>query len=334
MISGINFLGQITPKYNLQAQKPALKPMECDCFVKSTSENSFIKWAKENDFMQSNPEELFSEKNLLGKGFSNSVYKIDGNDEFVLRVSSRRGDLENINLSEYKIYDTEDKKLKGNFGQCIAVLNSDNNSMPMIEVLKKQQGITNANPPASAIYHEDGSLRAGETPYESRERKDHYARSMQILAGMPQEAYDKVVKDLCELGELGYKFDYYNPNNFMLDDKEGHINIIDLEKASAGYVNDLGNALWALSDIEYLKTYMSQYDGTPTTSEEQNRAFENTMTIIDKYVTALKNNNKKFSRNGYEFYTQLLGSMPMSFYLRAMNDEEKCQKLAEMGVLE
>lgn len=335
MINRISFLGKITPKYNLQAQRnTATKPMEYDCFVKSTPENAFIKWAKDNNFTQSSAKDVFSQENLLGKGFSNSVYKIDGNDDFVLRVTKCAKNHDELDLSKYDLQDTEDKKLKGNYGQCIAVLKGNSAEMPKIEVLRKQKGITNANPPTSVIYNEDGSLRPGEAPYEARERKEHYAQCLQILADMPQEAYDKVVKQLSEIGELGYKFDYYNSNNFMLDAENGNIGMIDLEKEDRECRNDLGNALLALSDLEYLNTYMSKYDSAPTSREEQNLAVKNTITVIDKYVKALKNNGVKFSKNGYEFYAQLLNSMPMSFYLGTMDDMKKCEKLMEMGVLE
>lgn len=335
MINKISFLGKITPEYNLQTQRSTVtKPMECDCFIKSTPENAFIKWAEDNNFTQSSAKDVFSQENLLGKGFSNSVYRIDGNDNFVLRVTNCAKNHSELDLSKYDLQDTEDKKLKGNYGQCIATLKGDGAEMPKIEVLRRQNGIANANPPSSVIYNEDGSLRAGEAPYEARERKEHYAQCLQILADMPQEAYDKVVKQLSEIGELGYKFDYYNSNNFMLDAENRNIGIIDLEKEDCKHRNDLGNALLALSDLEYLDTYMSKYDSTPTSREEQNLAFKNTIAVIDKYVKALKNNGVKFSKKCYEPYNQLLDSMPMSFYLGTINNLEKCQKLIEMGVLD
>ena len=68
-----------------------------------------------------------------------------------------------------------------------------------------------------------------------------------------------LIDKFIELDEAGYKFDYYNPNNFLLDEDKGSIEIIDLDKYKAPYKNDLGNALWALTNIEYLNTYLSSY---------------------------------------------------------------------------
>lgn len=337
MISGINFLGQITPNYNRDTKEQRVtKPIECDCFVRSkkTPDNDFIKWANDTGFLKYGLKESLSADNFLGKGFNNSVFKIKGNDDYVLRVrNSCSGDFD-TGFSDYTIKDKQDKNLKGNFGQTVALISSSDYHKPQIEVLMKQQGITNCNPPPSAIYHEDGTLRADEAPYEATERKEHYAKCLEILANMPQGAYDKLVSELTEIGDAGYKFDYYNPNNFLLDEENESINIIDLEKSSQGYKNDLGNALWALSNIEYLRTYISSSDKNPVSEDEIKMAIENTISVIDKYTKALQNNGKKYSREGYEFTTQLLGSTPMAFYLRAMSDEDKRAKLNQMGVLD
>lgn len=340
MINSVSFLGNIT--YNINRQTSfgnKTKPMENDCFVRSSksqapSQNDFIQWAeKTNFFPQKLSEVMQDEENILGKGFSNTVYKIPGNEEYVLRVSNSSDTNFFSDLSDYSLEDAEDKNLKGNYGQCVAKIKSSDFRKPEIFILKKQKGITNGNPPSSVIYFENGTLRPGELPYEARERKEHYAKCLQILADMPQESYDELVHNLSELGEAGYRFDYYNPNNFLLDEEGGKINIIDLEKTQKGSKNDLGNALWALSNISYLTTFMSKHDNSPMPEEESNKAFENTMTVIDKYTKAMKNNGEKYSPDGYEFF-QLMNSLPMSFYLRSMNIEEKRQKMVDMGVMD
>lgn len=339
MINAVSFLGNIT--YNINRQTSfgnKTKPMENDCFIRTTgaqnsSQNDFIQWAEATNFFpQKLSEVMKNEDNILGKGFSNTVYKIPGNEEYVLRVLNS-SDLNFDDLSDYSLEDTEDKNLDGNYGQCVAKIKSSDYRKPEISVLKKQKGITNGNPPSSVIFFENGTLRPGELPYEARERKEHYAKCLQILADMPQESYDGLVHNLSYLGEAGYRFDYYNPNNFLLDEEGGKINIIDLEKTQKGSKNDLGNALWALSNISYLTTFMSKHDNSPMPEEESNKAFENTMTVIDKYTKAMKNNGEKYSPNGYEFF-QLMNSLPMSFYLRSMNIEEKRQKLVDMGVMD
>lgn len=332
MINSINFLGQIHSVN--KSEKPSsckTKPLEYDTFERSSA-NKKAKSAYDIETVKGS----IREENLIGSGFSNTVYKIDGTDDYVIRISRTAGK-DAIISGEYETEDVEDKALTGNYGQVVALLTpKDRINAPTIEILKKQSGITNGNPPSSAIYFENGDLRPGEATYEALERKEHYAKTLQILADMPQSAYEDLIDKFEELDRAGYRFDYYNPNNFLLDEENQSINIIDLEKPGSTYKNDLGNALWALSNIGYLNTYMSSHDESSgfISDDDKNRAFKNTMTVIDKFTKALIAKGKKYSKDGYEFYTEVLNGMPMSFYLKTMDIREKENKLREMGVLE
>ncbi len=344
MINRISFMGKVTsPDFEASAQKARLKPMENDCFVKSTEpkkeqpDNEFIKWAGENRFLEGGLQAALSEENLLGQGFSHSVYKIPNNDDFVLRVSRNYFDSKRTDYSQYKITDTEDKKLKGNFGQEVAILETDSPNDPRISVLKKQNGISNGNPPPSAIHYENGDLREGELPYEAIERKEHYAKCLQILADTPEEAYDSLIDKFDALNNAGYRFDYYNANNFLLDEDKGTIEIIDTDKMSDKYDNDLGNALWALTNIEYLNTYiMPSYnpDEPKVSDDDKNLAIKNTLTIIDKYTKAMQKKGKKFTSEGYEFTVHLMGSFPMMIFLQSNDHYAQVEKLREMGLMD
>ena len=335
MINSINFLGIIKPEFQ-NAGHVHLKTGPNDTFTKSKTQdcdNAFIKWAYDTNFMPQGLAEALKDENKLGSGFTNAVYEIPSNPDYVLRVRNFNIS-DDIDFNNYTLVNCEDKKLKGNFGQCVARIIPSEVQYPIFEILKKQKGITNSNPPSSVVYHEDGSIREGELPYEARERKEHYAKCLNILANMPQEAYDRLIDELGELDGASYRFDYYNPNNFLLDNEDAKINIIDIDKTASGFKNDLGNILWALSGIGYFDTYMSDYDGAKMDDAAREEAIKNTITIIDKYTQALKNKGAKYSREGYEFTTKLLSSLPFSFYLRSVNNEQKMQKLQEMGVLE
>ena len=337
MISAINFSGRLQPAASSQNQKTQTNPIQNDSFTKAktTETNEFIKWAKDSGFMPYGLMESLRDENKIGNGFTNTVYNIPSNNGYVLRLSSSSAlNGGEIDYGSYKLEDSEDKNLQGNFGQTVAKLASSDPKNPTMEILKRQKGITNANPPTTVVYIKDAGLKTGELPYEARERKDHYAKCMEILANMPQEAYDRLIGDFLSLDRAGYRFDYYNPNNFLLDEQNGRINIIDIEKCPSGFRNDLGNALWALSDITYLGTYTSDYDNTRTSEEERTEVLRNSVEIIDKFTKALINNNKKYSKEGYEFITQLVSSIPMSFYLGTPNIYEKIEKLEQMGVLE
>ena len=63
--------------------------------------------------------------------------------------------------------------------------------------------------------------------------------------------------------------------NFLLDKNKGTIEIIDLDKMPKPYENDLGNALWALTNIEYLNTYLtdSYNEKDPKISDENRREY-------------------------------------------------------------
>ena len=339
MINNISFNGIFNIQNNNKISFRA-KSLPNDTFEKSSSplkDNEFIKWAKENNFLSCGIKASLVDENLLGKGFSHSVYKIPNNDDYVLRVSRNYFDPKEVDFSQYKIKDTEDKSLKSNFGQEVAKIEADDFRMPSISVLRKQTGTSNGNPPPSAIHYENGELREGELRYEAIERKEHYANSLQFLADAPIEAYDSLMDKFSELDEAGYKFDYYNPNNFLLDKEKGTIEIIDLDKMSKPYENDLGNALWALTNIEYLNTYLtdSYNENDPKISDEdKNRAIKNTLNVIDKYTKAMQKKGKKFSQNGYEFTVHLLGSFPMSIFLQTNSQSEKIEKLRNMGLID
>ena len=155
MINNISFNGIFNIQNNNKISFRA-KSLPNDTFEKSSSpasDNKFIKWAKENEFLNGGIKASLVDENLLGKGFSHSVYKIPNNDDYVLRVSRNYFDPKEVDFSQYKIKDTEDKSLKSNFGQEVAKIEADDFRMPSISVLRKQTGTSNGNPPPSALHH-------------------------------------------------------------------------------------------------------------------------------------------------------------------------------------
>ncbi len=338
MINKINFLGKIHSVQSKKNEHFQAKPIENDCFIKNKSNDKkhhqFAKWAIETNFIQSGLKQSMTDENTLGQGFTNKVYKINGNNDFVIRLAKRYEGLKDIDISDYNIYDDEDEKLEGNYGQCVARVKSEDITKPTIEILKMQYGKANSNPPPSAIYDENGNLKPNCLPYGAKERKEHYAKSLETLANMSQESYNDLIKALLAANEANYKFDYYNSNNFLLDEKKQKINIIDLEKNNGIEKPDFGNILYCLCNIDYLSTYLSKIDGPEMSEEDCDKVFENTVKIINKFSKALIDNQQKFSMEEYEFVTKMLSSTPMSFFLRTFSTEEKCKKLKEMNLLE
>ena len=343
MISSLNF----SPHYfNISFKgnndkKYSTKPLDYDTFVKSknqvskicnVTENEFINWANSVDFVNTILKDSICDKNLIGKGFSHSVYKISSNDDYLIRVSNNALKDE-LTGDGFEIIDAEDRNLKGNFGQCVAKLVNQDLQKRTIEVMLKQNGIANGNPPPSTIYYESGELKPNEVPYEDYERKYHFAKCIEILANMPQATFDKLVEELDVAGCAGYKFDYYNPNNFLLDEDGDKISIIDLEYTGHKFDNDYGNALYALCSFSYLPTFLSSMDNSPVDGEMINYTMKNLIQVIDKYTKALKNNNKHYTMESRGF-VEMLSSIPMMFYLKERDSDKMLEKLREMGVFE
>ncbi len=323
-----------------------------DTFVKSAQEpfdnekakaetpNGFIEWANETDFIKSGMlKEALKPENLIGEGFEHAVYNIPGNDDFVLRI--KRGfykETQKFDYDNYDMEDTRDMELDGNYGQQVAVLSDKDKSIkgylkPSIEVLKKQKGFPNGNPSPRALYNENGTLREEVLPYEDDSRKRHFARSINALAQMPDETYDQLIEDLLVSGEAGYKFDPENSNNFLIDEENQRINIIDMSPAEKPHKDRFGNTLYALINLEFLGEYMRSGSGyEPENPNEINDTIGKMFDVIDKYTDAMKKKLQKFNMSSFRF-NDFMHNPISSFWLRTGDFDEKVNKLREMGLL-
>lgn len=319
--------------------------LKSDTFVRSSNNvsfkgsepqnnNSFIKWAKETDFIKTQlPEILVNPNCKLGSGFSHSAYIIPGNEDYILRTSNmkvqRIYDFENA-----QIKDTEDKNLNVNIGQEVAniELKANDGFTIQIEVLKRQPGKPIGVPPSQAVYIEDtDKLRDGEIPYEAYERKKQYAETIHEVSNLPIKAYEKLIDEIRLAEKAGYHFDHLNSNNLLIAGEKGRINIIDMDRNQLP--TNLGDVLYALSDINYFSTYSSQYDSCPMSKEAIGIAIKDTMEITDKFIQAMRNKGEKFNRNecSYQFFN-FINSLPFTFYCQTTDNEKKWDILAQKGV--
>lgn len=341
----LSFKG-VLPWYLTQALKG-------DTFVKSSEgpqidyekmkkeiPNDFVDWAKKNNFINDGLKKSLKPENLIGEGFDHAVFNIPNNPDYVLRIKrGYYGKTDNFDFKNYTIKDTRDMELQGNIGQQIALLENIPDKKngkfvnPDIEVLKRQHGFPNGNPPPSALYHGDGTLREEVLPYEDNSRKLHFAKSMETLANFPDETYDQLIDDLLIAGEAGYKFDHLNSNNFLIDEDEKRINIIDMSKVKKPHKDRFGNTLWSLINVEFLNEYMSKESGyTPQSQNEINDTIKNMLTVMDKYSAAMKRKIQKFNTSSYHF-NLLLNEPISSFWLKECDYDKKVDKLREMGLL-
>lgn len=327
-----------------KANKPIVQGLTSDVFVKTSNnvsfkginKNSFVDWAEQTDFISKQlPEILANPKNKIGSGFSHSAYTIPGCDDYILRTPNYSQSID-YDFSKAVLKDTEDRNLKVNVGQKVADIEVplEYGMTSVIEVLKKQTGKSLGVPPSKAVFVEEtGELRPGQLPYEAKERKEYYADTIHQAAQLPMEAYTKLIDDVIDAANAGYTFDHLNSNNLLIDTKNGSINLIDMDRSKRDA--NLGNLLYALTNVDYFATFSSAYDKTPMSNEQIGQAIGDTIQIIDKFTSAMKEKGLKFKKDecSYEFFN-LINSIPFSFFCKNGDYNAKWEKLAQMGLAE
>ena len=347
-------VGNISNIYNIKnglilKRTPSFRSGNCSDSFERTTSNLVSQPNKQTAAEESEirtlfkDEKLMTEKlraviknpddNIIGKGFSHSAYKLPGFDDYILRKVNRATISPDFKIIDIK--DTSDKNLKVNIGQKIGEITvADRKSFfpVVIEVLKKQKGTPIGNPPSEAIFSENtGNLKEGELPYGDIVRKETYAQSLHSLAKLPVEAYEKLIENIQKAYAAGYSFDHLNSNNLLIDEENGNINIIDMEKARQRI--DYGNILYALTNIYYFSTYTSKYDGDIMAGEQIEAVLEDTIEITDKYIQAMKNKNVKFDKEEYSYeFLKFLSSLPCSFYCKTAGIDDKWNYFEQIGV--
>ena len=323
---------------NVYAQQPKTKltGLASDVFVRSNApsfkcrdDESFMDWAKKTNYVMADfPHIFFSDNTVIGSGFNHTTYMIPETDKYILRGPNEqiiKTVANQIDFQKTTIEDIEDKNLKINIGQPVASIKAQTKiGIPIFfEVLKKQEGTSIGVPPYSALSDEYGNLKPGIEPYEAESRKVKYAESIKEVANMPIEAYETLISELEEAAKAGYKFDYLNSNNILLDEKNKRFNLIDMDKVSNPENNTVnyGNVLYALTNYCYYDTYTSNsFMNRMISPIEKEEAAHNTIKTIQKFVIAMQKKGVKFDKanKSYEF-DKLLGSKVID----CLNDSDK-----------
>ena len=266
---------------NRISPKPIYFGMTCDVFERTTPNNSAIEW-----FKKQSPDDikriLNNPDNKIGHGFSHIAYNIPGNEDFVLRTSI---DFDVNKISEIKpvIKDIEDKQLKINAGQPMAIItykNPKTRKSQVIEILRKQKGI-----PVGVFPQEVYEVQKNKLRYTSKVHKDRYSKSLEALAKFPVSSFEKLIEDIQEASKCNYTFDYLNSNNLLYDEETQSIGIIDLEKGRSEI--NYGAVLYALTNASYLKMYHGV--GYKVSQKDKDKAFENNQQIMEKFIKAMEN---------------------------------------------
>lgn len=349
-ISPLNFVKLNNSSFSKQYVKQGLSS---DVFVKSpnntafkgaqstNSANSFIKWAQDTKFTENQLTEiLLNPDNIIGSGFSNTAYKIPGNDSYILRVlTSSASRINPSNIPNAKLKDTKDKNPEINIGQKVAEIEIPGEYTAdsiTVEVLKRQNGESIGVQPPETLCNDFGDPLPDVISYEDYSRKEKYARTIHKVAQLPVESFEKLISDFTKASEAGYHFDHLNSNNLLVDSEDESINLIDMSIGSGKPVKpNYSNLLYSLTNISYLQTYISKYPN-PVSDEDKNTSIEDTINIISKFMEAMQNQGAKFDRDleSIEFGYKFKSSLPCKVYCRSYDDNGFWHKAEAMGLVE
>ncbi len=281
---------------------------EKSAFQADVSEDDFELWAK-NTGLCSKIGEIFVSENCLGSGHRNSVYKIPGSNRFVARINNSNSSLLGVlnyakshkKMSDWFIKDINND-FDENFGQQVGVVTAANDLNKTFQILLYKTGNPVGVPPEFVVA--DFKKSNPEYPnYNSREMKYKFAASMEQIAKLPQESYEKYINDLISIGKKGYCFDFQNSNNILIDEKEQTIGIVDICDNYIGpnnSSNDLGLGLLALTNYQYYNTFVKAGDDS-VDSDTLVKTKKNILQIFSKYFSAMKKLGCKFSIDSSDF---------------------------------
>lgn len=174
-------------------------------------------------------------------------------------------------------------------------------------------------------------MREGQFELTDPITKRRFQNSIKTISDFPLSSYETLIKELIEAQKAGYSFDFYNPNNFLVDKDNERINIVDLEKRKIKQENELGNILYCLSGANYLPTFMEarekEYD--ESVKYEVKEDFTN---VLGKFIKAMQLQGVKFDKNN-EFLKVLVESDYFGDFLFEKDINKRWNALKEYGVL-
>lgn len=172
----------------------------------------FEKFARRTNFSNS-LKNIINESNFIDSGAINSVYKIPGNDIFVLRVKKKALLTDELN-KKTPIEKAIDTFPNNNLGQKIANIGDS------ISVIIKQSGCANGINNWVEIFLNNKF---------SKEHLPEFIEKLKLAADIDQKGYKTLAEEMKLIHRQGYSFDYVNPRNILLDKEQQTLNIVDVE---------------------------------------------------------------------------------------------------------
>lgn len=317
-IAQINY---IQNAFNInKSQKKNSSNIINDCFVKTTSFSGkkdecsfdeFKKWAEETDFCKNASKIISSSGNIIGSGFEGTVYSIPDTDKWVIKTY-KRSNLVSYQVDKPEIIEVRDVAPNLNIGQMVASVRVPLNARitEQFYVLKKQKG----NP--LGVHHVlMNNVSAGSTKM--------HLNSLDALAKLPPSSYDKLIKDIAYVTDCGYQFDGETPNNYLLDEDSKTINFVDIGDPITDKKSQYAEVLYALLGANFNETFLNSH----RTPEEKQLADKLSTTICAKFISAMSQNDVKFSNTLH--FKNLINSKSFTNLLETSDIKEKVKLLAE-----
>lgn len=182
------------------------------------------------NLLKKSQEELLNPDRFLGNGFWGKVYRID--DNFVAKIGRNINNITDVISEKFKIGKNIFKDLSTYYGEPIGAIGR-------VQILKNVGEHIPAGIPSKIVKQMD-SLEDCEKYYQEK--------YLPLFAKVPQESYDKLIKDISKLNKMQYSKDEYytfdskNPGNIVLaNDKLFLIDDIDTSYIPNG--NSVGKIL-------------------------------------------------------------------------------------------
>lgn len=288
IISNINLISYTGFKTNNYKKN---NNISADTFVRTTSFGNtsknqsfeeFKKWAEETNFIDNVEEIVDSTGEYLGSGFEGTTYGIPGTDKWVVK-EDKRSAISFYKTEKPQIVEIKDKAPSLNIGQMIAYIKKpiSKNATRTLYILKRQKG------------HSFG------VPYDisttvSKENIDMHISSLKKMSSLPLEAYSDMIDDVITANNAGFKFDYYNPNNILIDEDNKKIGFVDVtEEDIYPLKNQLPDILYCMLDGEFAINFNRSANSIGRKFEAQRYSNE----IFSKFIMALEKKGIKLDKS-------------------------------------
>lgn len=240
----------------------------------------FEKFAKETDFLNNLPN-ILENSNPFARGGQYNVYNIPNNDTFLLRISKKLYIPKEI-PKQAQLKKAVDAFPNNNLGQKVAKIGEQ------ISVIIKQSGEPNGIEDWQGRYWQ---------PYFSKSLLPEFIDKLKTVAGMNQEAYNTLGEEVKLIVKKKKSFDYFNPQNVLIDKQNQAFNIVDVEENEFRRNVKLNSHNCILHSLLDEQNFMKAYKAS---NEEQQKE----ITIAAKEIrdkTKISANKNSLSHNDFLF---------------------------------